>query len=155
MAIEFRAAVPEDWKVIRQLNHEVIVSNLPYDAFLNPKFAQTPAGEKYYKEVTSRPEYLCFLAVDNGIPVGYIVGSKKNITYRTVKTLEINDMGVSSRYRSQGIGAKLISELKRRASDLGYQTLYVNAYVKNVRAIAFYKSQGFEPIDVSLEIGLT
>lgn len=154
MEIELRDAAPDDWKDIQRLNHEVITSNLPYDGFLRGEYAYTPSGEQYYQEVTSKPTYICIVAHDAGNLVGYIVGSKKDLTYRTVKTLELNDMGVTPSYRSRGIGAKLVAELKSRAKAAGYETMYVNAYAKNTRAIDFYKRLGFAPIDMSLEVRL-
>ncbi len=154
MNIRLRSAVPDDWKAIQALNNEVIINNTAYDEYLYTKYAQTAAGEKYYKAVTSDPAYICIIAEDNGIPVGYTVGSKKDISYRTVQTLELNDMGVTPAYQSQGIGALLIAELRKRAKQAGYDTIYVNAYYKNDRAIEFYKKQGFHPIDISLEIKL-
>jgi ribosomal protein S18 acetylase RimI-like enzyme len=154
MNITFRRALPQDWQAIQKLNDEVMVSNSAYDAYMHKEYAYTQDGEKYYKEVTSNSEYICILAEDNGKPVGYLAGSHKNLTYRTVKIMELNDMGVSPEYRSQGIGSLLVAELKRIAKSEGYQTIYVNSYFKNTKAIEFYKKQGFEPIDLSLEMTL-
>lgn len=37
------------------------------------------------------------------------------------------------------------------AKENGYEKMFVNSYVANKKAIAFYKKCGFNEIDVSLE----
>lgn len=60
-------------------------------------------------------------------------------------------MGVIPKYRSRGIGQKLIEECLKIAREKGFQKVYVNTYFKNNGAINFYKNNGFTKIDLSLE----
>ena len=100
----------------------------------------------------TKPEYITFIAFDGDKAVGHVIGGSKDISYRKVKIAEIMEMGVSPNYRSQGIGAELIKKLREWCKDNGYQKLFVNAYCKNKKGIAFYERQGFQSIDISFEM---
>ena len=50
----------------------------------------------------------------------------------------IEGLFVDSKYRSKGIGKQLLDYVK-----LNHHILKLNVYVKNMRAIAFYKRNGF------------
>ncbi len=150
--ISIRQAVPNDWQIIQYLNNEVFVDNHKYDEFLILEYANLPQGEKYFQTICNNSSHYTLIAEADGTPVGYISGYEKKFDYRTVKVLEIDNMGVTSAYRSKGIGAKLIKELKAWGRSNKYQTMYVTAYSKNQKAIHFYEQQGFAPIDTSLEM---
>lgn len=152
MNIRIRPAVPGDWPVIQKLNDEVFQDNAVYDAYLNLHWPMSKQGAEYYKVALKKSENMCFIAEDDSGAVGYILGGPKSEDYRTVKTAEINNMGVSPSSRSQGIGALLIEKFRQWAKDSGYQTLIVNAYSANQKAIGFYEKQGFAPVDISLEM---
>ncbi|OGK58937.1 hypothetical protein A3H84_04410 [Candidatus Roizmanbacteria bacterium RIFCSPLOWO2_02_FULL_40_13] len=74
------------------------------------------------------------------------------MSYKKSKYLEVENMGVIPEYRSKGIGAMLMENAKKWAKENGYQKLFVNSYFKNQKAIDFYKRNGFEEIDISLEV---
>jgi ribosomal protein S18 acetylase RimI-like enzyme len=154
MTIQIRQAKSDDWEMLRTLNNEVFEDNAVYDKYLNVAWPFTEAGKKHYHEAVADPDHVTFLAFDEDKPVGHIVGGPKEISFRNVKTLEIYEIGVSPAYRSQGVGAKLIDTLKVWGKEKGYQTLMVNSYSTNEKAIAFYKKQGLQPIDINLEMDL-
>jgi ribosomal protein S18 acetylase RimI-like enzyme len=83
--------------------------------------------------------------------IGYIAARMRHASYRNSKYLEISDIGVSPTYRSGGIGEQLVKACEEWGKIHGYQRLFVNSYVKNERAIKFYKKLGFGEIDISLE----
>ncbi len=63
-------------------------------------------------------------------------------------------MGVLPKYRGRGIGKSLVQHAKQYAKSLGTTKIYVSAYWGNESAINFYKKEGFEPIDMGLELDL-
>jgi GNAT superfamily N-acetyltransferase len=154
MDILVRQATADEWEVVRTLNNEVFEDNAPYDKYLNVKWPFTAAGEKHYKEAVSDKDHVTFLAFDGDKAVGHIVGGPKEISFRDVRTLEIYEIGVSSAYRSKGVGAKLVETLKVWGKEAGFQTLMVNSYFTNEKAIQFYKKQGLNPIDINLEMDI-
>lgn len=58
----------------------------------------------------------------------------------------IEGIFVDRNYRSKGIGKKLIDYCKKN-----YNTLSLNVYCKNKKAIEFYKREGFEICEKKLE----
>lgn len=151
MNITIRKAKPDEWKILQRLNNEVFIDNAPYDTYLNLEYPFSPEGISYYKKTVSSRKNYCIFAMVNREAVGYLVGHLKQIAYRTVKTAEITELGVSPNYQSQGIGAQLVSAFRAWAKEKNCQTLFVQSYFSNERAIQFYKKQKLFPIDISLE----
>lgn len=56
----------------------------------------------------------------------------------------INELGVSESFRRQGIGTILYNEAVRRAAELKAESVELNVWAFNQRAIEFYKSLGME-----------
>ena len=152
MKITIRKTLPADWQVIQKLNNEVFENDSKNDQYLDLVWPYSKDGIKHYKKVVSSPSYCCLIAEADGKPVGHLVGGEKSISYRKVKTSEIIELGVSPAYRSKGIGAELISSFRDWSKNRGFQTIMVNAYYTNEKAIKFYKSLGMKPIDISLEM---
>ena len=152
--MNIRQALPTEWQQLQTLNDEVFADNYKYDPDLKRDWAMSPEGERYFKELISDPSQCCFFAEDNGKLVGYIAAAPKEISYRNSKYLEIDNMGVSPEYRGKGVGTMLIEEVKKWAKENGYNKLFVNSYFKNTSTINFYKKNGFNEIDVSLEMEL-
>lgn len=151
MNVKIRKAKPEDWKIIQKLNNEVFTVDKPHDEHLNLNWPFSKKGTTYYKSVIKDPKYFCIIAEIDRKPVSYLIGTVKKFSYRTNKTAEIENMGTSPKYRSKGIGTKLIQEFKKWCKQKELTHIYVNSYYKNQKAINFYKKQGFKPIDLSLE----
>ncbi len=150
--ITIRQARSDEWQAVQALNDQVITDNAQYDPDMLVDWAQSPAGEAYYRNLVVDPSAVCFLAMsEENKPVGYLAASHKPIDYRRSKYLEIDNMGVMPEFRSQGVGAQLVEVCREWAVQNGYQKLFVNSYWANLGAIKFYKQQGFVEIDVSLE----
>jgi GNAT superfamily N-acetyltransferase len=149
--ITIRLAKAEEWNILQKLNNEVFIDNYAYDPDLKMDWATSEAGEMYFKNLLANQNACCFIAEDDGKPIGYIAGAPKSIHYRKSRYFEIENMGVNPEYRSQGIGAKLIETCEKWAKDQGFQKLYVSSYFKNTKAIMFYKKSGFAEIATDLE----
>lgn len=152
MKITIRKANPNDWNMIQKLNNEVFEDNAKYDPFMINNWAYSKFGIAYYQKITRDKVYSTFIAEVEGKPVGYLVGSERVRTYRNLKVAEIDNMGVTPQFRSKGIGRELIKHFIQWAKSKGFNSLYVNAYFANKRAIEFYQTLGMKPIDMSLEM---
>ena len=150
--MRIRHPLPTEWNKIQLLNDEVFADNITYDPDLKRDWAISEVGKQYFQELVTDDEQVCFVAEDDNMLVGYIAAAPKELSYRKSKYLEIDNMGVNPEYRGKGVGTLLIEEVKKWAKENGYNKLFVNSYFKNTSAIAFYKKNGFEEIDVSLEM---
>ncbi len=149
--IHIRQANNNDLTVLQNLNDEVFIDNHKYDADLDMNWAKSEKGKKYFSDLLNNTNACCFIAEENGKPVGYIAAGPKIVSYRKSKYLEIENMGVIPKYRSMGIGTMLIKECFKWGKAHGFQKIFVNAYFDNRMAIEFYRRNGFKEIDISLE----
>lgn len=149
--LSIRRARSNEWENLQELNDEVFTDNSKYDSDLVLDWARSEKGEAYFKGLVIDSESICLVAEDEGVLVGYIAASPKDITYRKSKYIEIDNMGVIPEYRSQGVGKMLMDECLKIAKERGFQKAYVNCYSANDKAINFYKKNGFGMIDVILD----
>ena len=151
MDILIKSAQPEDWQIIQKLNNQVFLADKDHDDDLDLSWPFSEIGIKYYKELTSGKYGKCFIAYANNEPVGYIALANKNFGYRKSKYLEIENIGVEPKFRSQGIGHLLVEKAGQYAKEIGDTKLFVSAYWQNTQAINFYKKNGFYETGVELD----
>lgn len=148
--ITIRKATIDDVQTLQDLNDLAFVDNSKYDKDINPEWAQSDSGKKYFSEVTQNPESCCLIAEDSGKPIGYIIAESKPMDYQKSKYLEIDNLGVIPEYQSRGVGSQLMEDCLKWGKSHGYQKAMVNTYLSNTRALEFYKEKGFAEIDVNL-----
>ena len=101
--------------------------------------------EKYFDDYTifyKDPHFIPFIFVDdkelgNNRILGTIVVS------RSLDNLNINYVYVHSHSRSKGIGKLLFKYVEKYAKDHGYVGLRLEVDPTNLRAIKFYKREGY------------
>lgn len=99
----------------------------------------------------------CTLIVDaDDKTVGYLTGGiQKAEDYRNIKfTCELTSMWVDEDYRSRGVGKKLIEEFEKWCKEKSILRLRVVASAQNKQGINFYKREGFEEYNLTLEKNL-
>ena len=149
-----RKARKDEVKVLQDLNNEIFVDNSKYDSDLKMGWPYSPEGEKYFRRILKNSQAICLIAEKSGKPIGYIVATPKEFGYRSSKYMEIENMGVTAKFRSKGVGVRLLSKCLNLAKRCGYQKAYVTSYWENIKAIKFYETNGFKKIDLSLEVEL-
>jgi GNAT superfamily N-acetyltransferase len=154
MNITIRNAVLQDLETLKKINLSSFEANVEFDPHIDMAWVYSAHATDYFTDAVTKPDHLALISEIDGVAVGFILLEPKHISYRKVKTIEIGIIAVVPSFRSRGIGATLIDAAKKWARENGYDTLFVNSYIRNDRALEFYKSQGFIPIDESLEIEL-
>jgi GNAT superfamily N-acetyltransferase len=145
-------AKPEDLKIIQELNLRLFRhEHSKFDRTLDTSWTFSKIGETYYLDKIKNKNSFAAIAEVGGEPVGYIVGSIKKLHYRTIRIAEIENMFVLEKFRSKGIGSKLVSAFKKWCYQNKVRKLHVGAIVLNKRAINFYKKQGFREYELYLE----
>jgi len=154
MNITIRKATIEDIPVMLDINHTSFEANESYDPYIIKDWINTQDAKDYFTRAITRDGYYATVAEINGKSVGILFLCPKELSYRTVKMIELDILAILPSYRCQGIGKKLLEDAKIWVKQHGYHTIYASSYSKNTRAIAFYSREGFTPIDVGLEISL-
>lgn len=151
MDVKIRKTLPRDWKVIQKLNNFVFLNDKSNDDDLDLNWPFSKEGIKYYKELANGRYGHCLTAYTGKKAVGYVALVEKEFDYRKGKYIEIDNMGIDPKYRSRGIGKRLLEAATKLAKTQGATKLYVSAYWRNKRAIKFYKNNNFYEIDLGLE----
>ena len=149
--MKIRKAKSDDWKIIQKLNNQVFVADKDHDDDLDLDWPFSEKGIEYYKELASGKWGHCLIAFSGREAVGYIALAKKDFGYRRSKYVEIENMGVDPKYRSQGIGTQLIKAACDWAKKVGATKLWASAYPQNVKAVKFYRKNGFYETGVELD----
>jgi ribosomal protein S18 acetylase RimI-like enzyme len=152
--LNIRQARVDEVEKLQFLDNEVFIHDVEFDPELDMNWAKGEKGKEFFTKVLNNPESYCLIAEDNDKAIGYLVASSKETGYRKSRCAELQNMGVSPDYRSQGIGSMLVQKCLEWAKTKGYQKMYVSAYFGNKDAIKFYKKNGFLEIDLGLEVDL-
>jgi GNAT superfamily N-acetyltransferase len=112
-------------------------------------------GHRYYGAVLTTRDAACWVAVDGGRTIGYLV-ARINGPYpsRPVKVADLESVFVEPAERGRGVGSGLVATFADWAVRHGARRMTVTAYAANERAIAFYRRHGFVPRSLSLESGI-
>lgn len=93
--------------------------------------------------------------------IGAFIGSRVigflwayNRSFLGEQRLHISHVVVSPKYRSQGIGTKIIGFIKKLAIEKNILTIELLTTSENVNAIQFYKNHGFKVTRLQLEKSL-
>src|SRR3989344_9445777 len=139
-----RPATVNDLASVIALNQKIFFINSDFDEDIIPDFAQTPEGEKYFKEAIEDKRGCFFILEENGEMIGYTNGSPVvYMTYRKSKYFEITNVGVIPEKQGQGFGKMLMEAITSWAKEKGFQKIYLNCYAKNTKALDFYKKNGY------------
>lgn len=146
-----RKATLEDLNIIQKLNYKLfLLEKEKFDDTLITDWPLSTYGEEYFK--TAIENDIVLVAIIDDKIVGYIVGSLNTEgTYNNIKQAELNNMYVCEEYRSIGIGTKLFNQLKTICIQNGMQEIKVVADYKNIKAINFYKNNGFKEAEITLK----
>jgi ribosomal protein S18 acetylase RimI-like enzyme len=110
------------------------------EAYLNSQFSD----EKLVEEL-EHPRTRFFLAYLNGIPVAFtkLRDDRKAKKLEEIKALEIQRIYVLQEYQGFSMGKAMVDMIKDVARKDGYQTIWLQVWQKNNKAIRFYQKAGF------------
>lgn len=147
MAIEIRAATPEDYDDLCALCNQVDAlhrDNLPH-------LYQSPRGpareEDYILGLIADKEVGLFVAESAGVVVGFV-----NVTvcdsppvpiFVPRRYAAVDNLVVDPRFQRAGIGRALMEQVHRWAAAQGASEVELTVYGFNEAALAFYESLGY------------
>jgi GNAT superfamily N-acetyltransferase len=141
-----RLAKPEELKSVQDLNHQLFLSDARHFDDLNTNWPYEE-GEDYFRRRIAGEDGVCFVAERGDTIVGYVVGGWSHLNFSAYKgrRAELENICVTEGERSKGVGALLIDAFFGWCKRNGASHVMVDAYTPNLRAIRFYKTQGFKP----------
>ena len=125
--MEIRRARPDDSTAITKMEME---------------YFSDPWGHKDIFSYICSDDGMCFCALENGEPIGYIIGRK------IPPEGEIYRIAVRLDKRQRGIGYRLLSYCLKTGKGSGVETVFLEVRSKNLPARALYTSYGFNQISV-------
>ncbi|WP_372665004.1 GNAT family N-acetyltransferase [Amycolatopsis kentuckyensis] len=109
-------------------------------------------GAAYYQGLVQDENALCLLARADGAAAGHLIGRllpNSSLRPKAVRAA-LESMRVAAERRREGVGEALVSAFGEWARERGANELVVKAYAANDGALAFYRTQGFRPFEVTL-----
>lgn len=155
MKLNIRKAEDRDCPEIMDLLHQVndIHADGRPDLFIHGCTKYTP---EELAEIIKTDKTPVFVAInEEGILAGYcfciIEDHADSNNLRKVKTLYIDDLCVSERFRGQHVGQTIYRFVKDHAKAEGYYNLTLNVWGRNTNAIKFYESLGMQIQKIGME----
>lgn len=152
--IVIRKAILEDVTIIQNLNNQLFkLEKENYDSTLVSDWPLTEEGRLYFEDLVKN--HFVIVAILNEEIVAYLSGSiNEKGSYEEIQYGEINNMLVSDKCRGLGIGKLLVDNFKMYCKENHIENLKVEASAKNIKAINFYKKNGFENFNVTLTMSI-
>lgn len=137
-----------DTAVIKSLNLYMLLSRqkeirdvLTNIKYLSPRLALKIVFKVFFK--LAKFKTYSFLVFDKDRVVGVLFGKPfKNLVFGKA-ACEIKYLSVGPEYKGVGVANKLVEKFESRCLSR-FSYAYLTVYENNLRAIVFYKKQGFE-----------
>lgn len=145
-----RKATLNDLFEIQSLNNLLFkLEKENFDPTLVENWSLSDEGKEYFKKLIEE-EHVIVAVIDNQT-VGYLAGSiNEKGSYEEIQYGEVNNMFIKSECRGYGVGKLLINDFKKYCISNGIKNLIVTASAKNIRAIDFYRKNGFKEFNITL-----
>lgn len=152
-----RKAQKEDLEKILDINYYHLnrLSAEKWDDTLAEEWTHSEKGRRYFLNKIEDEDSCMFLAQDVDNIIGFVDGELADVEYRKpLVYAEMNDIVVIPEYQSKGIGKLLTETFLNWCKEKNVSYVTVSAYTENIKAIEFYKSQGFSDYGTELQIKL-
>ena len=111
----------------------------------------SPVGEAYVREYIASPGSGILVADDGGQVIGLLSYSLRPSLVHAGRSCVIEELVIDQTSQQQGLGARLVEDLLRRAAEWGCVEVSVTTLAGQRAAIDFYKARGFSDDAVLLE----
>jgi ribosomal protein S18 acetylase RimI-like enzyme len=140
---------------IQELGTELMLSDRRFDPFLKSTWYDSDQGKNYLLKAINEQNHICFVAEAEGEIIGYASCQLlTQETWRLAPRAELDNLCVTEKYRSRGVGHQLVTAFKDWARNNGAKKIKVLSFASNKDAIRFYKANGFKDQFLSMEADL-
>ncbi|MBO6090404.1 MAG: GNAT family N-acetyltransferase [Lachnospiraceae bacterium] len=152
--VTIRKATTEDLARLEELYRE-----LEEDAVLyQPEhFVFSPKGTRteQVKEILDSDTQTMLVAEKDGEVIGFahlvLIKAKKVPCLKSETSLYLQDLVVTSEFRSQGIGTILMNEAKKYGKEKGADFFRTQVFPQNTDGLRFYERNGFSKKMITIE----
>lgn len=146
--MNIRQATPSDSFLLSSLCRDVQSLHAEH----HPDIFKIPQGDDFavafFDEILVDPMARIFILEKNRQALGYVLCKlmerpESPFTF-ALRYLQIDQISVRPEARGQGVGAALIEQAERFASELEVQRIQLDSWDFNVRAHAFFERLGFQ-----------
>ena len=120
----------------------------------SPDGYPTPSADDMVKFLSCRANVL-IVAIDHGVPVGYIVAYLLDRIDRNRRMMFFYEVDVAEAHRRRGIGKRMIAELKEICRTEDVMKMWVPTSRSNIAATRLYASTGGMPLSPDDEVTYT
>jgi GNAT superfamily N-acetyltransferase len=106
--------------------------------------------ERMLGELVRDPAHLVLVAEEDGRVVGYVNANFRPQLHHLAPVGTIDELVVDERFRSRGIGERLVAAVLEEGRRRGADTVEVTTHERRERARAFYRRCGFEATSIKL-----
>ncbi|HRI35948.1 MAG TPA: GNAT family N-acetyltransferase [bacterium] len=100
------------------------------------------------------PDHVRFVAQEGEDIIGFVEGygesREGHLVLQDDRWYKIDTIVVAEKFRSRGVGKKLMAAIERFARDRGYRRIELNVYAFNETAIALYTELGLVPVELTM-----
>lgn len=128
-------------------------ANIFYDIFTNPPWSYTwltlEKTCEYFMNLLNEPASKTYAYFENENLIGACFGNVSS--YSPMPIYEIKEIFVTSNMQNKGLGTKMLSLIEQDLKQAGITTITLYT-VRGIPAFDFYKKNGYETIDTSVNM---
>lgn len=135
-------ATPADRETVNELAMQVHAMHVAWRPDIYEMVLEMYTEERFQEAVKQRQLYVAKM---DGIPVGYALLKIRNYDWPGVvrrKVMVIDELCVDSMCRGQGVGTRMVEDVRALGKAFGCTDLQLGVYPQNDDAVGFYQKCG-------------
>ena len=135
-------ATPADRETVNELAMQVHAMHVAWRPDIYEMVSEMYTEERFQEAVKQRQLYVAKM---DGIPVGYALLKIRNYDWPGVvrrKVMGIDELCVDSMCRGQGVGTRMVEDVRALGKAFGCTDLQLGVYPQNDDAVGFYQKCG-------------
>lgn len=135
-------ATPADRETVNELAMQVHAMHVAWRPDIYEMVPEMYTEERFQEAVKQRQLYVAKM---DGIPVGYALLKIRNYDWPGVvrrKVMVIDELCVDSMCRGQGVGTRMVEDVRALGKAFGCTDLQLGVYPQNDDAVGFYQKCG-------------
>lgn len=134
--LSIKKAVPENIPAVIELMRE-------FAEFENLLEYLEVTEESLQKVIFGEDSFVkCLLAFDDDKPIAYAIFYPTFSSFRGQKSVYLEDIFITARYRKYGIGEKMLKKVTKNGKEFGAERMDFQVLEWNTPAVNFYKKHG-------------